>query len=554
MLGTPQLRGLVDEMVAAMRAAPGVGLAAPQIGAGLQVIVVEDNDERMAHLTEAERAERGRVGLPLTAIVNPVLRRIGDAEETFFEGCLSVPGYAAMVPRALEVEVEGLTPEGAPLKLRATGWPARILQHECDHLAGTLYLDRMHSRTFTTVEKAQPARRQALQGLRVVELGSLIAGPFAARILADFGADVIKVEPPGAGDPLRNWRMLHQGTSLWWAAQARSKRSVTVDLRHPDGQQIVRELARGADLVVENFRPGALEKWNLGYEDLARDNPGLILVRLSGYGQTGPYRDRVGFGAIGEAMGGLRYLTGHPDRLPARTGVSLGDSLASLYGVIGALTALRERDANGGKGQVVDVALYEAVFSLLESTLPEYSMTGFVRERSGSTLPGIAPSNTYLCKDGAYVVIGGNGDAIFKRLMRAIGRDDLAADPALADNAGRAARADELDAAIGAWTAQRTLDDVLAAVHAAHVPAARIYSIADIVGDAHYQSRGMIEKARLAGGEEVLLPGIVPKLSETPGRTRWIGPRLGEHTAQVLAELGYDEKRQRELRDKGVIG
>ena len=394
---------------------------------------------------------------------------------------------------------------------------------------------------------------QALQGLRVVELGTLIAGPFAGRILAEFGADVIKVEPPESGDPLRNWRKLHQGTSLWWLAQARNKRSVAADLKRKEGQEIVRALSRRADVIIENFRPGTLEKWGLGYEELSRDNPGLVLVRLSGYGQTGPYRDGPGFGSIGEAMGGLRYLTGHPDRPPARTGVSLGDSLAALYGVIGALIALQQRQAGGGKGQIVDVALYEAVFSMLESTLPEYAMTGYVRERSGGALPGITPSNTYRCKDGAWVVIGGNADSIFRRLMRAMGRDDLASDPSLADNAGRTARAAELDAAIEAWTSGLPLPEVLAKLQAAEVPGGRIYSVADIVQDAHYQAREMIEKARLPGGEEVLLPGIVPKLSATPGETRWLGPRLGEHTAEVLCELGYDEGRQRELRAKGVI-
>jgi formyl-CoA transferase len=394
---------------------------------------------------------------------------------------------------------------------------------------------------------------QALQGLKVLELGTLIAGPFAARILGEFGAEVIKIEAPEDGDPLRNWRKLHQGTSLWWSVQGRNKRSVAVDLRSQEGQEIARALARRADVVIENFRPGTLEKWNLGYEQLSRENPGLVLVRLSGYGQDGPYRDRPGFGAIGEAMGGLRYMTGHPDRPPARVGISLGDSLAGLYGVIGALIALQHRQVNGGKGQVVDVALYEAVFSMLESTLPEYGMTGFVRERSGGALPGITPSNTYRCKDGAYVVIGANGDSIFKRLMRAMDRQDLADDPGLGSNSGRTARASELDAAIEAWTGRHDLEETLSRLHQAEVPAARIYSIADIVRDAHYSAREMIESARLRGGEEVLLPGVVPKLSATPGGTRWIGPGLGEHTAEVLREAGYDDQRQRELRDKGVI-
>jgi formyl-CoA transferase len=384
-------------------------------------------------------------------------------------------------------------------------------------------------------------------------MGTLIAGPFAARLLAEFGADVVKIEDPKGGDPLRNWRKLHKGTSLWWHSQARNKRSITVNLRDPEGQEIARALARRADVVIENFRPGALEKWNLGYEELSRENPGLIMVRLSGFGQSGPYRDRPGFGAIGEAMGGLRHLTGEPGRPPSRVGISLGDSLAGLYAVIGALLALQHRQANGGKGQVVDVALYESVFSMLESTLTEYGMGGFIRERSGGALPGITPSNTYPCKGGGYVVIGANGDAIFRRLMRAMGREDLAEDPALADNAGRTARAAELDGAISAWTSRFDLDEALKRLEQADVPCGRIYSIADIARDAHYAARGMIEKARLEGGEEVLLPGIVPKLSRSPGKTRWTGPRLGEHTAEILRELGYDEERQGALRKRGVL-
>ena len=398
-----------------------------------------------------------------------------------------------------------------------------------------------------------PPALQALQALKVVELGTLIAGPSAARILGEFGADVIKIEDPKGGDPLRNWRKVHNGTSLWWYAQARNKRSVTVNLREPDGQEIVRALMRRADVVVENFRPGQLEKWNLGYERISRDNPGLVMARLSGFGQSGPYRDRPGFGSIGEAMGGLRYLTGHPDRPPARVGISLGDSLAALYGVIGVLLALQHRQANGGKGQVVDVALYEAVFSLLESTLTEYGMTGFIRERSGGTLPGITPSNTYGCKDRAFVVIGANGDAIFRRLCGAMDRADLASDPGLKDNAGRSARADELDVAISAFTSRFTLDEVLARLHAAEVPAGRIYSIADIVRDAHFQARQMIEKVKIDSGEELLLPGIVPRLSDTPGRTHHPGPRLGEHTSEVLRELGYSEAQEAALRARGVI-
>ncbi len=393
--------------------------------------------------------------------------------------------------------------------------------------------------------------------LKVVEMGTLIAGPFCGRLLAEFGAEVIKIETPAdedgeGGDPLRKWRKLHEGTSLWWYAQARNKKSVTVNLREKEGQEIVRKLALEADILVENFRPGTLEKWNLSYESLAKENPKLIMVRLSGFGQTGPYKDRVGFGAIGESMGGMRYITGYPDRAPVRVGISIGDSLAAMYGAMGALMALHHRHASG-RGQVVDVALYEAVFSMMESMLPEFGMGGFVRERTGASLPGIVPSNTYLCGDGQFVVIGANGDAIFKRMMRAIGRDDLGTDPTLADNAGRTKRTEELDNAISAWTGTHTLDEVLAVLAKADVPSGRIYSIADIVKDLQYQARGMIERHRLDDNGELLLPGIVPKLSETPGGTKWIGPKLGEHTAEVLAGLGYDQAAQAGLRQRGII-
>jgi len=392
-----------------------------------------------------------------------------------------------------------------------------------------------------------------LSGIKVIELGQLIAGPFCTRVLAEFGAQVIKIESPNGGDPLRQWRKLYEGKSLWWLLQARNKQSVTVNLKSAEGQDIVRRLASDADIVVENFRPGAMEKWGLGYDELSRDNPGLVMVRLSGYGQTGPYRDKPGFGAIGEAMGGLRHVTGYPDRPPVRVGISLGDAVASLYGVIGALMALRQREVNGGRGQVVDVALYEAVFSLMESLLPEYDVYDFVRERSGASLPGIAPSNTYTTRDGKFVVIGANGDSIFKRMMTAIGRDDLANDPQFARNDGRAARSAELDEAIGAWCGARDLDEVLAALDSAEVPAGKIYDIADIVNDVHYRARGMIEEARLGDGRALKIPGVVPKLSDTPGGTRWLGPELGEHTAAVLGSIGYDEARIKDMKKRGVV-
>jgi formyl-CoA transferase len=401
-----------------------------------------------------------------------------------------------------------------------------------------------------------------LEGVKVIELGQLIAGPFAGKMFAEFGAEVIKIEPPAAdgqpgGDPLRQWRKLHNGTSLWWYAQARNKKSVTINLRLEEGQEIARRLARDADIVIENFRPGTMEKWGLGYDRLAAENPGLIMLRLSGFGQTGPYRDQAGFGAIGESMGGLRYLTGHPDRPPVRPNLSIGDSLASLHGVIGAMMALHHRNMNGGrlsgKGQVVDVALYEAVFSMLESTLPEFDMYGIVRERSGSNLSGIVPSNTYLTKDGQHVVIAANGDSIFKRLCAAMGRDDLGSDPTLADNAGRAQRAEELDAAIGGWAAEHTAATLLGMLDQAQVPNGKIYSIADIARDPQYLAREMIRQFTLKDGTPLRLPGIVPKLSATPGDIDWVGPELGAHTEEVLSAHGYDAAAIARLRQQKVI-
>lgn len=395
-------------------------------------------------------------------------------------------------------------------------------------------------------------KRFPLQGVKVIELGTLIAGPFCARLLAEFGAEVIKIESPHGGDPLRTWRKLHSGTSLWWYAQARNKKSVTLDLKHAEAQEIVRKLAADADIVVENFRPGALEKWGLGWETLSANNRGLIMVRLSGFGQTGPYRDRAGFGAIAEALGGLRYVTGYPDRPPVRVGVSIGDSIAALHGVIGALMALHHRSVNGGRGQYVDVALYEAVFNMMESVLPEYGMYGYVRERSGASLPGIVPSNTYVTRDGKYIVIGANADSIFKRMMNAIGRPDLAADPALAHNDGRVARTEEIERVIAEWVAERDLDEALRVLECADVPSGKIYDAADIAADAHYAAREMIRQFHLKDGKPVHLPGIVPKMSETPGATRWIGPELGEHNAEVLGALGYSVDEQRELKRRGV--
>ena len=395
-----------------------------------------------------------------------------------------------------------------------------------------------------------------LAGLKVIELGQLIAGPFAGKFFADFGAEVIKIEPPG-GDPLRKWRKLHRGTSLWWYVQNRNKKSVTADLRLPEGQEIVRRLAKGADVVIENFRPGTLEKWGLGYDSIAADNPGLVMLRLSGFGQSGPYRDQTGFGAIAESMGGLRYVTGFPDRPPVRPNLSIGDALASLHGVIGVLMALHHRDANGGrrsgKGQVVDVALYEAVFNMMEGALPEFDLFNETRERTGTNLTGIVPSNTYLTRDGQHVVIGANADSIFRRLMQTIGRSDLAEDPSLADNAGRAKRADELDAAIGAWTGRHDAREVLSALNGAQVPSGKIYSMADIAADAQYLARDMIRKVQLADGTPLRVPGIVPKLSATPGDIDWVGPELGEHTEAVLAAHGYAREEIAGLRARKAV-
>ena len=392
-----------------------------------------------------------------------------------------------------------------------------------------------------------------LAGVKVLELGTLIAGPFCARLLGEFGAEVIKIETPEGGDQIRGWRKMYEGTSLWWYVQARNKKSVTVNLRSPEGQEIVRRLARETDIVVENFRPGALEKWNIGWPQLSELNPRLIMVRLSGFGQNGPYRDRPGFGVVGEAMGGMRYVTGYPDRPPVRMGISIGDSIAALHGVIGAMMALHQRNVNGGKGQYVDVALYEAVFNMMESFIPEFDVLGFKRERAGNELPGITPSNTYATRDGKFVIIGANNDSIFKRLMTTIGRSDFANDASLASNAGRVPRARELDAAIERWTREHDLNAVLEALERADVPAGRVYDPEDIVNDAHYAARKMVETWRLPDGRPIKIPAVVPKLSDTPGGTRWLGPTLGEHNAEILERLGYSADEQKALKERGVI-
>lgn len=392
-----------------------------------------------------------------------------------------------------------------------------------------------------------------LDGVKVLELGQLIAGPFACKMLAEFGAEVIKIEPPETGDPLRKWRLLHEGTSVWWASQSRNKQSVTLDLRQKEGQDVIRLLIKEVDVLVENFRPGTLEKWGLGWEELKAINPRLIMLRVSGYGQTGPYKDLPGFGVVGEAMGGLRHLSGEPGRPPVRVGVSIGDSLSALHGVIGVLLALRHRDQNGGDGQVIDVALYESVFNMMESMVAEYSVFNEIRQPAGSSLPGITPSNAYRCADGKYALIAGNGDSIFKRLMSLIGRDDIGNDPEFAHNDGRSRQAEYIDGVIGKWAARHSLEDVLQALHESRIPAGKIYDVADIVNDPHYKEREMLLQGELEDGTPVILPGIVPKLSGTPGEVHRRAPTLGQDTASVLSALGIDEQTQQQWREQGII-
>ncbi|KJK05207.1 MULTISPECIES: CaiB/BaiF CoA-transferase family protein [Pseudomonas] len=398
-----------------------------------------------------------------------------------------------------------------------------------------------------------PTPSKPLAGLKVIELGTLIAGPFASRICAEFGAQVIKVESPDGGDPLRKWRKLYEGTSLWWFVQARNKQSLTLNLKHAEGIDILKKLLADADILIENFRPGVLEKLGLGWDTLHALNPKLVMVRLSGFGQTGPMKDQPGFGAVGESMGGLRYITGFEDRPPVRTGISIGDSIAALWGVIGALMALRHREVNGGEGQVVDVALYEAIFAMMESMVPEFDVFGFIRERTGNIMPGITPSSIHTSADGKHVQIGANGDAIFKRFMQAIGRQDLADDPQLASNDGRDLRRDELYGVIDRWAASLTLDALMQVLNDAQVPASRIFSAEDMFSDPQFLAREMFLHAKLPDGKPFKMPGIVPKLSETPGSSEWVGPELGAHTEQLLAELGYDAPGIARLREQGAV-
>jgi len=397
--------------------------------------------------------------------------------------------------------------------------------------------------------------KKPLEGIRILELGNIVAAPFAGKILAEFGAEVIKVEEPTSGDPLRNWRVMDKDTSVWWYVQGRNKKSITVNLRDSQGQDIVKTLVAKVDVVLENFKPGTLEKWGLGFEELQKINPSIILTRISGYGQTGPYREKPGFGSVAEAIGGLRYLTGYPDLPPVRVGIALGDMVAGLYAVIGTLMSLRARDEDPEKkGQVVDVALYESVFSLLEGILPEYDLTGHVRERTGTTLPGIAPSNTYLCADGKHIVIGGNGDKIFKRLMTAIGRKDLADEPEYGSNQGRANNVAFIDATIEEWTKKYTLKEVQQILDKVSVPVGPIYGIQEIVEDEHYKAREMLCEVELPDGGKVLVPGIVPKLSGTPGGIDWNGPSLGEHNEEIYTEfMKFSFEDFMKLKEQGVV-
>lgn len=392
---------------------------------------------------------------------------------------------------------------------------------------------------------------EPLAKLKVVEMGQLIAGPFAAKTLADFGADVIKIEPPKVGDALRKWRLLKDGTSIWWQVQSRNKRSLSLDLRQAEAQDIVRTLLKEADVLIENFRPGTLEGWGLDPAKLLELNPKLIVLRISGYGQTGPYRDKPGFGVVAEAMGGLRHLTAEPGRVPVRVGISIGDTLASLHGVIGILLALQERHSSG-KGQIIDIALYEAVFNCMESLLPEYSAFGEVRQAAGSAMPGIAPTNAYQCADGGYVLVAGNGDSIFKRLMTVIGRDDLGNDPQLENNDGRVKRVTELDQAIGEWTKTVSTTKALEMLDSVAVPAGRIYTVADIASDPHYKARGNIQTIQMQDGTKVDVPGVIPKLSRTPGSIKTLAPDIGQNTDEILKSIGLTNDQVASLKERGI--
>ena len=391
-----------------------------------------------------------------------------------------------------------------------------------------------------------------LSGYRVIELGQLIAGPFTGSMLGYFGAEVIKIEPPKGGDPIRQWRVVEDGTSLWWHSIARNKKSVTIDLKTSEGVALVKQLIDTADVVIENFRPGVVEKWGLGPDEFKQSNPKLVYARISGYGQTGPNASKAGFASVCEGYSGFRYVNGHPGEAPVRPNLSIGDTIAGIHATLGVTMALLEREKSGS-GQVVDVALFEAMFNLLEAVVPEYSGAGVVREPSGTTVTGIVPTNTYVCADGKYVVIGGNGDSIFVRLMEAAERPDMAHDQRLANNTGRVAHEGEIDVALASWCLQHDSEVILDKLAAARVPAGPIFSVKDMMADEHYKARGLFERVEI-NGKPLDIPAIIPKLQRTPGQTRWSGPELGEHNEEVLGDiLGLSEGALAELRDKGVM-
>jgi len=393
-----------------------------------------------------------------------------------------------------------------------------------------------------------------LSGIRVIEIGQLVAGPFCGTLLGYFGAEVIKVEPPGKGDPLRGWRALDEtGTSYWWYSIARNKKSVTANLRSEEGRAVVKKLIQSADVVIENFRPGTMEKWGLGPDDFKESNPGLVYTRISGYGQTGPLASRPGYASVSEAFSGFRYVNGFPDRPPVRPNLSMGDSLAGLHAAFGTILSLLHRARNDEPGQVVDIAIYESMYNLMESVVPEYVATGDVRGPSGSTITGIVPTNTYLCADNKYVVIGGNGDSIYKRLMHAAGYSELAEDPRMADNAGRVEHEQTIDQALAAWTSSISSTEVLRILAEADVPSGPMYSVEDMLADPQYQARGMFEEVQ-AGDKTVTIPAIMPRLSSTPGQTRWAGPgAVGDDTDATYAELGLSSDEIQSLRSNGDI-
>lgn len=408
---------------------------------------------------------------------------------------------------------------------------------------------------------SNPSRRP-LEGIRVIELGQLIAGPFAGCMLGYFGAEVIKVEPPGKGDALRGWRVVEDGTSLWWRSLGRNKKSVTLDLKQAQGRELARQLIDGADVVIENFRPGVMEEWGLGPESFKESNPGLVFARISGFGQTGPYASKPGFASVCEGMSGFRYVNGFPGDAPVRPNLSIGDTIAGIHAALGITLALFEREREShegqtgaveGKGQVVDVALYEAMFNLMEAVIPEYDGAGVIREPSGTTVTGIVPTNTYRCRDGKYVVVGGNGDSIFQRLMQAAGRPEMALDPRMATNAGRVECVKIIDEALSQWCSRLDSPAVLEALEQARVPSGPIYNVADMMADPHFQERGLYEQVEI-NGKPLKIPAILPRLAGTPGRTDWPGPEIGSHTDTVLSEaLGLSAAELSELRAQGIV-